>query len=796
MSKKMIFPACYILLSLSFILTNAASAAKVVPQVYVSFDGSLNGTNYTLGLRELDKTGTFAAHNGTEIVSGGQGILTDADQASQESFQFDASTFNNGGVEFTGIAFVAEAVFTAANDSAFMAPVIDIGGQCFIRFHNGLSAGCWDGSVEVVNNNIQPIPQVGQTLHYAIVYDGRDTIDYYLNGIRIFQSDNGSPQQITPFVSWGNIRHTSVDGGRQLMGRYDSVAFSTFTGVFNPDTDFILPEGPVFLELASNPNPPDEATEVLQDTDLSWSPGIYAASHDVYLGTIFDNVNNASRTNPLDVLAFQGFSAGIYEPDRLEFDQTYFWRIDEVNSPPDSTIYKGKIWSFKTESLAYQIPGARITATASSEMPGQGPERTIDESGMVDGRHSDDFSDMWLSDMDDNPTWIKYELDKIYKLHEMLVWNFNGQSVLVLYGIKDVTVEYSIDGDNWTQLSDVAEFAQATGKADYEYNNVVSFEDAPAKYVRINPVTSWGGESYNLFGLSEVRFMKIPVDAREPNPEDGATAVAIDSALNWKMGREAVGHKVYFSDDRQAVVDGTAPVVPLDQSSYGPMSVDLNTSYYWRVDEVNDAGTMPIWQGDIWSFTTRDYLVVDDFESYNDIETGQPGSKLVYETWKDGYNNPSANGSTIGYFEPFQPSMETVIFHSGRKSVPVMYDNSTASLSEVTANTSDLANGQNWTKGNPDRLVFYFYGDPNNSTTEQMYVKVDGTKVIYEGSLTEAEWQEFSVDLNSLGVNLNNVATLTIGFERIGAAGGSGIVLIDDIRLYATSNEQTAVASQ
>jgi hypothetical protein len=783
MSEKLTFPVYYILL-LSIFLTSPADAAKVVPRVYIGFDGTLTGTNYALGLRELDNTGTFTAHNGTEIVSNGMGILTDADQFGQESFQFDASMFNNGGIEFTGIAFIAEAVFTAANDSAFMAPVIDIGGQCFIRFHNGLSAGCWDGSVEVVNNNIQPIPEVGQTFHYAIVYDGRDTIDYYLDGIRIFQSDNGSPQQITPLISWGNIRHTTVDGGRQLMGRYDSVAFSTFTGVFNPDTDFILPDGPVFLELASNPAPADESTEVLQDTVLNWTPGLFAASHDVYLGTVFENVDNAERDNPLDVLAFEGLGTSIYDPGRLEFDQRYYWRIDEVNSPPDSTIYKGKIWSFITESLAYRIPGERITATASSQMPGQGPERTNDDSGLVDGLHSVELSDMWLSGMDDaGPVWIQYEFDKIYKLHEMSVWNFNGPSVLVLYGIKDVTVEYSIDEVNWTQIDSVTEFAQAAGQADYAPNTVIAFEGAPAKYVRINPVTSWGGENYNLFGISEVGFMKIPVDARGPSPEDGATDVAIDSKLTWKMGREAVGHNMYFSDDRQAVADGTAPVVTIDQSIYDPSALDLNTAYYWRVDEVNDTGTMSVWQGDVWSFTTRDYLVVDDFESYNDVPNGQQGSRLVYDIWLDGIADPAKGGSQTGYFEG--TSYETDIVHGGRKSVPILYDNTTSSFSEVTANTNDIEIGPNWTVGNPNGLVLYFYGDPDNSTTDQMYVKVNGVKVIYNGDLTEEVWREFSVDFADLGIDLNNVTSLTIGFESTGAAGGPGMVFIDDIRLHA-----------
>jgi len=245
---------------------------------------------------------------------------------------------------------------------------------------------------------------------------------------------------------------------------------------------------------------------------------------------------------------------------------------------------------------------------------------------------------------------------------------------------------------------------------------------------------------------------------------------------------------VYFSADAQSVENSTAPAETVLETSYGPLSLDLGSIYYWRVDEVNNANTIPVWEGSTWSFTTSEYLVVDDFESYNDIEAGEEGSNLVYLTWIDGYDNPSVNGSTVGYTEAFQPSMEAVIIHGGFQSVPVMYNNGTASISEVTASTSDLAVGSDWTVGAPAVLTLWFYGDPNNSTTEQMYVKVDNARVVCDGDLTQTDWQEFPIDLASLGIDLSNVTTLTIGFERTGITGGSGMVFIDDIRLYAPLN--------
>ena len=365
----------------------------------------------------------------------------------------------------------------------------------------------------------------------------------------------------------------------------------------------------------------------------------------------------------------------------------------------------------------------------------------------------------------------------------MLIWNYNGQSYLSALGLKDVVVEYSTDDSNWVQVEDISEFARATGTNDYIYNTTVAFDETQVRYVKITASSNWTGGFFDQYGLSEVRFLYIPVFAKLPSPSDGTTDIVIDVSLGWRPGREAAEHNVYLSTDQQAVMDGTAPVVALDQATYGPLSLDLGQTYYWRVDEVNQAETPSVWQGDTWSFTTNPYLVVDNFESYNDIPEGQDGSHLVYLTWIDGYNTPTTNGSTMGYVSG--SSLESSTVHGGGQSAPILYDNSTASLSEVTANTSDLEIGRDWTVGSPETLELWVYGDPNNSTTDRMYVKVNNAKVVFDGDLRQADWQQFSIDLASLNINLGNVTMLSIGFERTGATGGSGMVFVDDIRLYS-----------
>ncbi|MHC4596802.1 MAG: hypothetical protein ACYS19_17890, partial [Planctomycetota bacterium] len=63
---------------------------------------------------------------------------------------------------------------------------------------------------------------------------------------------------------------------------------------------------------------------------------------------------------------------------------------------------------------------------------------------------------------------------------------------LVGFGFKDVTIEYSTNGTDWTTLAGVAEFAQAPGADVYAYNTTVDFGGAATKYVRLTANSSWG----------------------------------------------------------------------------------------------------------------------------------------------------------------------------------------------------------------------------------------------------------------------------------------------------------------
>ncbi|MHC4542220.1 MAG: hypothetical protein ACYS74_20945 [Planctomycetota bacterium] len=130
--------------------------------------------------------------------------------------------------------------------------------------------------------------------------------------------------------------------------------------------------------------------------------------------------------------------------------------------------------------------------------------------------------------------------------------------------MKDVTIEYSTDGVEWTALAGVPEFAQAPATEDYAHDTTVDFGGAVAKYVKLTATSNWGG-LLPQYGLSEVRFFYIPVIAREPSPDSGAAGLNPDATFAWRAGREAATHNVSLSTDEQAVIDGTVPAVSVDR---------------------------------------------------------------------------------------------------------------------------------------------------------------------------------------------------------------------------------------
>lgn len=263
----------------------------------------------------------------------------------------------------------------------------------------------------------------------------------------------------------------------------------------------------VLMESLMTPGP--KATDVPYDAVLSWTGPSFAQGYDVYFGTSFEDVSNATPDDPCGVLVSMGQTTSTYDPNGvLEFGRTYYWRIDTILGPSETDICKGPVLSFTAEAFAHPI--RNIIARASSSVSGSGPDKTVDGSGLdtSDG-HSTDLKTMWQSG-NVSPHWIEFEFDKLYTLHELWVWNSNlTAEPSVGFGAKTVKIEYSTDGTTWTPLEGVPQFARAPGEPGYTADTKVGFGGVSAKYVKLTIDTNWGGLSPAV-GLSEVRFFHIP----------------------------------------------------------------------------------------------------------------------------------------------------------------------------------------------------------------------------------------------------------------------------------------------
>ncbi|MCH7921091.1 MAG: hypothetical protein IIC50_24370 [Planctomycetes bacterium] len=623
-----------------------------------------------------------------------------------------------------------------------------------------------DGSVEPrVQSNVSAT--LGQWFFVTVTWD-KTTLEIYVDG-----ELKGSSTRS------GELTSTTVEA-RIGRGEQTNVNANPFNGVIDEVRIYnrVLTQEEIQQTMttqatnqgALNPEPANKATDVPREVVLNWSPGESANTHDVYFGTSLEDVNNATATvDPAGVYQGRQDASSYAAGERFDFGQTYYWRVDEVNSAPDFTVFKGAVWSFTAEPLS--IPITSITATASGSFGDSVPENTINGSGLVDDLHGRAAPDMWISA--GVPATIDYAFDRVYKLHELWVWNSN-QSIeaFIGFGAKDVVIEHSLDGENWTVLDGVGPLAPGPGTEGYAHNNTIAFNGATAQYVRItvNSVQGFAPQA----SLSEVRFFFIPTLATRPSPDSGASNVAPDLLLSWgRDGREAGRHDVYIGTD----ANDLSLAGSVTESNFDTQASDLQLgqTYHWQVVEVNDAMDPSQWAGAIWNFTTAGSIVVDGMESYKDEEFLE-----IWATWIDGFDDPANNGALVGAnpsLGDFSP--ETGIVQGGRQSLPIHYDNGAAAQSEATRT---FETSQDWTPHGVQSLVLYFQGTSSN-TGGNFYIKINETKLAYDGdtaSLMRGGWNKWVILLGDLaGVDLSNVRSLTLGVE----GGGAGVVYVDDITL-------------
>ena len=548
-------------------------------------------------------------------------------------------------------------------------------------------------------------------------------------------------------------------------------------------------------QLAKKPSPKDEQTDVIRDATLAWEPGEFAGTHNVYVGTSFEDVNAAT------VPTSAGLSENSFAMDRLEFDQTYYWRVDEVNGTPDKTVFKGDVWSFTAEPYSIPIPGDSVIVTASSSSNEfSTPDKTTDGSGLGDDDvHAIASEAMWFTAAVDLDPWIQYEFDAVKKLDILKVWNSNGAAESAIgWGVKDVEITYSVDGENWDVLEGATQISRAPGSPTYNTPDEIDFGGVAAKVVRLNIQSNWGGILMS-YGLSEVQFSRIPAEARTPEPASGSVDVSPGATVTWRAGREAAQHTIYVSTDQDAVADGVAPSVTTSTNSLdlGSLDLEMGKTYYWRADEVNEAEAVSVWAGPVWDLSTPTSLKVDDFESYSNASPDRP-----FQAWLDGFgysadeffpNGYGGNGTGAGIghdiwslSSPYYNGdiMETTIVYGGSQSMPFYYSN-TGGVASETQRTFDAP--QDWTVGGVQSLSLMFYGSAGN--TGQLYMKINSTRINAALDISQEGWQAWIIDLSTVGGNLQNVTSLAIGVD---GAGATGMLYIDELRLYPMPGELVA----
>ncbi len=478
-------------------------------------------------------------------------------------------------------------------------------------------------------------------------------------------------------------------------------------------------------ELAAGPNPADGALHSDTWVNLSWRAGDFAVSHDVYFSYNSDDVEigapEAFQGNQVGTFLVVGFP-GFPFPDGLVPGTTYYWRIDEVNDTEPNSPWKGEVWSFSIPPKTAYFPD-----------PADGAEAV--------------------------------------GLDVTLSWTGG-------FGSKLHTVYF---GENLDDVSN-AEGGLPQGTATYIPGPL---KLAKTYYWRVDEfdiIETYKGDVWSFTTQGAVQSL---------DPLNGAVDVKQTAILTWSPSVYAASHGIYFGADKNAVknADTGSPEYKgtrdLGAETYDPGMLEWNSTYYWRIDEVNNTNPDSPWPGILWSFTTANFLVVDDFESYNDLDPADPESNRIFNAWLDGYDDPT-NGSLVGYDTP--PFAEQNIVHGGNQSMPLYYDNSVG-YSEATLT---LTYPRDWTEKGVNTLTIWFRGNSDNAA-EQMYVALNDSAVVNHDNPDAAKigsWTEWTIDLQSFadqGVDLTNVNTMTIGFGNRNnpTAGGAGMMYLDDIRLYA-----------
>jgi hypothetical protein len=519
---------------------------------------------------------------------------------------------------------------------------------------------------------------------------------------------------------------------------------------------------------ASNPNPYDNeiCVSISPDTILSWKAGLKSAQSKVYFGT-----SPGSLVLQTTITHTTGVERYSYVKTGLVNNQDYYWQIDEVNGASISTgdVWHFKTipiipvtnpnlvgwWKFdEGPGKAIDWSGLNQHGTAYGN-----PASVAGYIGYAMGFDGiDDRVSLpigaTISTLDSATiaTWVNFSGGAAWQR----IFDFGndpGTGVPTVYmclipsnaggvpqfsitttgggGASNVTAPSALPsgwhhiavtlngGTNQMALyvdampvgtAITTTLPSALGDTNDNWLGKSKFWDPP------DPYFTGSLDDFRIYNYamsqSDIGKIMAPPEAWLPNPADGATDVAPTPTLSWRKGVKATKHDVYFSssfdDVNTATTSSPATIYKgrIDPNKYNiTTELKWGQTYYWRIDEVNDPN---IWPGSVWSFTVRNFLTVDNFESYTNSDPN-----IIYKIWEDGvgYSPGNGTGSQVGYRDPNYA--EVSIVHGGAQSMPVDYNNTkTPYYSEATRT---YATPQNWTVSGSNTLKalsLWFRGYP------------------------------------------------------------------------------------
>jgi hypothetical protein len=261
------------------------------------------------------------------------------------------------------------------------------------------AVGHWDAPDMPWSGQHSPAPVANNWWYLVYTYDGT-TVRLYVN------AEENTTSNETLNTHGPNIIRVAAQADDSGAGVHSAVNFTgsiaevrIHDGVLSPAAIANNFKSKPGEPIAAGPHPEDGQVDVPRDVALSWTAGEFAASHDVYFGTSFDDVNTAGRANPLGVLASQGQAvrATIPLPARRDWPSgrpiTGARRGQRGAGQHD---LQGRRLELCRRTAGVPVANVIATSNATSE-EGAGPENTVNGSGLNAGdQHSTLSTDMWV----------------------------------------------------------------------------------------------------------------------------------------------------------------------------------------------------------------------------------------------------------------------------------------------------------------------------------------------------------------------------------------------------------------